>query len=397
MNRSHIVKHEGDLDAGPSPTLEHRQIPLAWQDDAKMSAHQFTFPPPPPAPPTTTQNYPAYSQPGAGQNYGGGRGNRGDRGHRGYGRGNGRGGQRGGGNVGSAYPNSSYSGYPSAGGGASVTPKGSYNVQVDGHRGGYPLPSYPQVQLPQYPANVAQEYGQRPPNFGPSATYPQPSQAAFPSNPQGPSQQMSGHNRCGSHGYGSPAPNTQPDPYAPQNPEPFLPRHGAVHTQPVLMGPPLRLGFDKQGKDLQIQQHLQQNAANPYQNSTYNGSVSPLRHDFPFSNGTARHQSLNPFSNHRGQGQKRRHEDAFNGPRNPNPRPQAAPAVPSFGAPLPLPVKPPAPQEGPKNPRKKKKRKHNQLGLTPKTEEHESSEEEVEDDVDEEARLASAVNRGPQL
>lgn len=67
------------------------------------------------------------------------------------------------------------------------------------------------------------------------------------------------------------------------------------------------------------------------------------------------------------------------------PRPQAAPAVPSFGNPLP--VKPPAPDNMTRAP-KKKKRQHNQLGLTPKAEEHESSEE---DDVDEEAKLAAAV------
>ncbi|CAD6594404.1 MAG: hypothetical protein ASARMPRED_009365 [Alectoria sarmentosa] len=48
---------------------------------------------------------------------------------------------------------------------------------------------------------------------------------------------------------------------------------------------------------------------------------------------------------------------------------------------------------------KKKKRKYNQLGLTPKAEEHESSEAE-EDDADEEARLAAVAadsDQGPQL
>jgi hypothetical protein len=49
-------------------------------------------------------------------------------------------------------------------------------------------------------------------------------------------------------------------------------------------------------------------------------------------------------------------------------------------------VKPP-PAVDAANPRKKK-RKHNQLGLTPKTEDHESSEE---DDVDEESKLAPAA------
>lgn len=61
-------------------------------------------------------------------------------------------------------------------------------------------------------------------------------------------------------------------------------------------------------------------------------------------------------------------------------------------------MKPPALYENTRKPRKKK-RKHNQLGLTPKAEEHESSEEE-EDDVNEEARLAAvtaSASQGPQL
>jgi hypothetical protein len=65
---------------------------------------------------------------------------------------------------------------------------------------------------------------------------------------------------------------------------------------------------------------------------------------------------------------------------------QVAPAVPSFG--IPLPLKPPAPLETGR--KRKKKRRHNQLGLTPKTLEHESSEEEG-NDIDEEAKLAVAA------
>lgn len=66
---------------------------------------------------------------------------------------------------------------------------------------------------------------------------------------------------------------------------------------------------------------------------------------------------------------------------------QVAPAVPSFGNPLP--VKPPAPQIETKKAKKKKKRRVNQLGLTPKTVEHASSSEE--DDIDEELKLAATV------
>ena len=364
-----------------------------------MSGQHFTFPPPPPAPPAAAQNYPAYNQPGAGQNRYGGRVNRGERGNRGYGRGNNRGGPRGGGHFGSAHANSGYGGYLLAGTEPAIPPNAGYNAQAnDQRRGGYPLPSYPPVQLPQYPANLGQEYGQRPSTFALSTTYPQPPQAIYPPNFQGSTQQPNVQNQYGSHNYGSLAPNTQPTPYPPQNPEPFQPRQGAGHSQPVFMGPPLRMGFDKEPGDLRVQQYLQpsiSNAANPYQNGTYNGSGSPYRHNSPMSNHPTHHESPNPFSGHRGQDQKRRHGDAFSKPRNHNPRPQAAPAVPSFGAPLPLPVKPPIPQDGPRKPRKKK-RKHNQLGLTPKREEHESSEED-EDDADEEARLAAAVAGGPQL
>jgi hypothetical protein len=61
------------------------------------------------------------------------------------------------------------------------------------------------------------------------------------------------------------------------------------------------------------------------------------------------------------------------------------PAVPSFG--LALPDKPPTVQNQTKKLRKKK-RKHNQLGLTPMNEDHESSEEE---DPDEESKLAAQL------
>lgn len=68
------------------------------------------------------------------------------------------------------------------------------------------------------------------------------------------------------------------------------------------------------------------------------------------------------------------------------PKPAAPPAVPSFTDALGLPSKPPPINSSSKP--KKKKRKHNQLGLTPRTEEHESSSDE---DVDEEAKFANAA------
>ncbi|KAK7729629.1 hypothetical protein SLS57_002117 [Botryosphaeria dothidea] len=65
------------------------------------------------------------------------------------------------------------------------------------------------------------------------------------------------------------------------------------------------------------------------------------------------------------------------------PKVQAAPPVPSFGFALPT-VKPQAPAADNNNGSKSKKRKHNQLGLTPRSDMHEDSEE---DDADEEARF----------
>ena len=83
--------------------------------------------------------------------------------------------------------------------------------------------------------------------------------------------------------------------------------------------------------------------------------------------------------------QKRDHSSAFNKPQSTVPRTPAAPAVPSFGNPLPS-KPPPAADSTPNRKAKKRKRKHNQLGLTPNTEDHESSEEEA--DEDEESKLA---------
>ncbi|EZF71225.1 hypothetical protein H105_06630 [Trichophyton soudanense CBS 452.61] len=82
---------------------------------------------------------------------------------------------------------------------------------------------------------------------------------------------------------------------------------------------------------------------------------------------------------------KRQHDTAFT---------TAPLPVPSFNT---LPSKPPPVQaqtKGQANPaRPRKQRKHNQLGLTPKTEEHESSESEAED-VDEEAKFAGLLAKG---
>ena len=69
------------------------------------------------------------------------------------------------------------------------------------------------------------------------------------------------------------------------------------------------------------------------------------------------------------------------------PNGKAPPAVPNFGFSLPVAQ---GPVQSKAIPSPKKKRKHNQLGLTPQMEAHESS----EDDVDEESRLGATVNAG---
>lgn len=117
-------------------------------------------------------------------------------------------------------------------------------------------------------------------------------------------------------------------------------------------------------------QQQQQFSNNGYGNQLANGGGNPM----------TQQQHAN----------KRDHASAFGKPHPTAPRVPAPPAVPSFGNPLPS--KPPPPSETTRAP-KKKKRQHNQLGLTPKTEEHESSEEE--EGVDEESKFASQSSDRP--
>lgn len=138
--------------------------------------------------------------------------------------------------------------------------------------------------------------------------------------------------------------------------------HTAVPVGTSVVAPPMHWGYDKTG------------AGGFYPGSTT--YQNPLPH--------AHSQGNNYQTQH---GHKRRYSSTFEKPTSQGPRPTAPPAVPSFG--VPLPAKPPLPAETSRQAQKKKKRKFNQLGLTPKTEEHESSDEE--DDVDEESRLASAA------
>jgi hypothetical protein len=110
---------------------------------------------------------------------------------------------------------------------------------------------------------------------------------------------------------------------------------------------------------------------------------------FPPSKQSRNQQSPNPYP-----GQKRRREHS---PNNPNRADRAdradrgkikpAPAIPSFGFSLALPPKPPpVASSNPERPKKKKRRKTNQLGLTPKGD----TRDDTDEDVDEEAAFANA-------
>ena len=358
-----------------------------------MSGHQFTFPPPPPAPPKAISSYSGAPQPFAAGLYGSkGRGGRKDYGNRGYGRGFDRGRGRSG-QLGFTQSTSNY-GNPSLGidQRRSPLPDVNYNIQTnDYRRTGYPLPGHPPIQLPQFPTSVPQGYEPQNPNYPPNA---RPPQAAYPAN--GSYQNLNGQYQCTSHENGHSLSILQTPMPAPQNNSPF--QTNMQTSQPVLMGPPIRMGFDARRSGSQAQQHgpPTANGINVYRHGLSDGSEALYRHSSPMGVRAGGHASLNVFPGNRGRGQRREHGELYNRTRDSNQRHQAAPAVPSFGSQVPLPLKPPALHENTRKPRKKKRRS-NQLGLTPKTEEHESSEE---DDTDEEAKyagVASKTSQGHQL
>ena len=359
-----------------------------------MSGHPFTFPPPPPAPPKTFQSQPGAPHPFAGPN--GSQGTRDSKDHRG--RGHRRNFTRGGGSgyFGSTHLNPNY-GNTSLGidKGHSSLPDMGYNVRMNDYRkGGYPLPRYPPVQLPQFPINVRQGYGPQNQAFPPNA---RPPQAAYPADGSGTYQGYNGQNQYSLRGYGPSSPIIQGALPAAQNNHSF---QTSVHTgQPVLMGPPIRMGFDARRIGSQTQQHAppMANGTKANQQGLSDGNESPYRHNNTTGFRSGGHKSPIAVPGNPSRGQKRGRGESYSRPRNPNQRTQVPPAVPSFGGQLPLPLKPPALHGNTRKPRKKK-RKHNQLGLTPNAEEHESSEEE--NDTDEEARLAAmatSVGQGHQL
>lgn len=147
----------------------------------------------------------------------------------------------------------------------------------------------------------------------------------------------------------------------------------AVHVQAEAssMGPPLRMGFDHSNQGV-----LGGGFAG--MDMSANGSKRKREH---YNQGP-------PIGHGRAHDGRPGHQPHIN-----KPKVQVAPAVPSFGFALPqapdltLPSKPLAAGETNEKRRNKKKRKTNQLGLTPKGEQHESSDE----DIDEEAAYAGSA------
>ena len=329
---------------------------------AQMSSHNFIFPPPPPPPPIAEpQNYSTNLQLqnqhiigfrdfGNGRNRGGtgqrlGRGreaaSRGSRGGRG----------RGGHNYGS---NSKPYGY-------SHVSNGGYNSQGASYSSddGHPLPNYPQAQF-----TTQAHHGYEAPNHPESSGY----RAGVK------------YHTLQAHQLITPLPSPEQGPSFNRN-QTSIPREypsqsvasSDVRTQPLRgvgnfeMSPFIRIGF--------VEESMSHSRQHPIQSLPGGLNYETLQHQ----------QSSNIFVPiHPGNSQKRMHAEAFGSTTSAVSRPMGPPPVPSFGAALsrePLPA-----MEKARRP-KKKARKHNQLGLTPKTEEHESSSEE---DVDEESQLAAA-------
>lgn len=351
-----------------------------------MSAHDFNFPPPPPPPPLATSNYTPNVQ---GSSFGV-RGNRGGRGFRSRGQGAGRRGFGSAhiGSIGSSVYQRNDNQIPNSNG--QFPPGGNYG-------NGYPLPNYPPFQQPQYSESSPNGYGHQSSNCSPATISPAPSSAFYGSSQR--HQQYSGNSHSAAYPQNPPTYNVSYPTHEQSYNYESRPSGTNNPTQPLPAGPPIRIGFDIN------QQRGYQQA--PFQPQTYpqqyQNKLSPYPHNarYPTQQSTSKIPSVsfhpnrrdptNQFSGHRSRGQKREHQDAFGEARVSNlknhSKTQVAPAVPSFG--IPLPVRPPTPETVRKP--KKKKRRHNQLGLTPKSVEHESSEED-ENDIDEEAKLSAAAN-----
>ncbi|KAL8720666.1 MAG: hypothetical protein Q9225_002495 [Loekoesia sp. 1 TL-2023] len=332
-----------------------------------MSANSFAFPPPPPPPPQATNTQ--FASTG---NPSRGRGDkRWERGSRGRGRGNSNRGSRGGGNH--VRGDTLYA----------ATHAASNGTQYGG--GNYPPPNYPSVQQPQYPADLRSTYSNSPPPYAPVAGQPN-HQHTYPYYaPAYPNAQP----QSASYAYTSPIYNPQAPQPQPYQPHPTATPHISHRyaSPPVAMGPPIRLGFGDQ-QDIDPRPfHLNHHGQAHGDTGHYSSAPTPPRQQSSsYGSQTGRHRPSNQQRRGRGYFNGRGRADAAGSFHDPSRKIQVAPAVPSFGNPLP--TKPPAPQEEAKK-IKKKKRRVNQLGLTPKTEDYISS--SAEEDADEELKLAATV------
>ncbi|KAN0086843.1 hypothetical protein V8E54_000531 [Elaphomyces granulatus] len=332
-----------------------------------MTSHGFSFPPPPPPPPSSfsgpPQQHPSFtpSAIGHGHNSNGPRGGRGAGGyHRGRGRGDGyrprRGGHLASQDVG---PSSLYRQNNTT----SVTSYTSFASPPLTS----PATSAPPYQGSPFPPQQAQSTF---PTGRPFAGPPTPHISSYSHRPTydtayGPSTKLSRPPQLPPPaGYASavrPPPRSYPT------------VSHAPHTPPAVVTPPVHWGFE-----------------DPSARGFYSGgsrTSKPGAFARPNAAYNNTHLGGGSFANH---GNKRTFSSAFEKPQSIAPRTAAPPPVPSFGNPLP--AKPPPPVDTVRKPRKKKCL-HNQLGLTPRGEEHESSEEE--DDVDEEAKLADGLGAEP--
>ncbi|KAL2216357.1 CCCH zinc finger protein [Thermoascus aurantiacus ATCC 26904] len=344
-----------------------------------MTSQGFSFPPPPPPPPPQ-QRPPSFQTPASpyGQSGYGARGGRGSGGqHRGRGRGyGGRGGR--GGHFGA--PNPGHTAPYHANPPAAVNQ--SY-AQVN--YGAYPAQHYPTAASSASPSpyNASRPTSYQPshgqPGFAPGQPYAQSPAPHLPSYPPQPSYDTSYNASTKlpqSTSYPPPTPAGFPSSIPPPPPPPHT-STSAPHAPPAVMGPPMRWGFD----DRRPTRYYPEGTRSFKPNPSY--GLRPLNTSNPYPGPTP---AADKFTRN---GNKRPYSSAFGKPQATAPQTLAPPPVPSFGNPLP--AKPP-PAVDPTRKPKKKKRKHNQLGLTPKTDEHESSEEE--DDVDEEAKLGQGKVSG---
>ncbi|KAI9831368.1 MAG: hypothetical protein M1826_003541 [Phylliscum demangeonii] len=167
-------------------------------------------------------------------------------------------------------------------------------------------------------------------------------------------------------------------------------------AQPQMMGPPLQMGYGNGAGSIAPHSFNGDPASLP-SNASFQPSHANFNHAESYNSPRVPHPHAYKQNANASRARGRRgsqYDPGTNSSRLPRdgavavPRVQAAPAVPSFFSSA-LPPRPdvvvggisapPASQPG--NKKKKKKRDFNQLGLTPRAEEHESSEEELDEEA----------------